>query len=46
MSVGSIMITSNTEVIIIEPVSRMVGVIRTLADDPLKKPEEPVFTVA
>ena len=40
------MITANTEIIIIQPVSKMVGIIKTLADDPLKKPEEPVFTLA
>lgn len=46
MCVGSIMITHNTDVIIIEPVSKMVGIIKTLADDPLRKPEEPQFTLA
>jgi hypothetical protein len=46
MCIGSIMITHNTDIIIIEPVSKMVGIIKTLADDPLRKPEEPVFTTA
>ena len=38
------MITNNTDTIIVGPISKMVSIIKTLADDPLKKPEEPVFT--
>ena len=44
MCIGSVLISSNTEDIVIEPVAKMVGIIKTLADDPLRKPNEPVFT--
>lgn len=44
MCIGSVLISHDTEGIIIEPVAKMVGIIKTLADDPLKKPEEPFFT--
>ena len=38
------MFSSDTEKIIIVPITKMVGIIRMLADDPLLKREEPVFT--
>ena len=44
MSIGSIMISSETERIVTEPITKMVNIIKLLADDPLKKPEKPVFT--
>lgn len=44
MTIGSIMFSSDTEKIIIVPITKMVGIIRMLADDPLLKREEPVFT--
>ena len=39
------MFSSDTEKIIIAPITKMVGIIRMLADDPLKKREEPIFTI-
>lgn len=45
MTIGSIMFSSDTEKIIIAPITKMVGIIRMLADDPLKKREEPIFTL-
>ena len=45
MSIGSIMISSETERIVTEPITKMVNIIKLLADDPLKKPEKPVFTL-
>ena len=44
MCIGSIMISSETERIVTEPITKMVNIIKLLADDPLKKPEKPVFT--
>ena len=43
LAVGNIMFASDTQKIIITPITKMVGIIKTLADDPLEKPEEPVF---
>lgn len=39
MTIGSIMFSSDTEKIIIVPITKMVGIIRMLADDPLQKRE-------
>lgn len=44
MTIGSLMFSSDTDRIIILPITKMVGIIKQLADDPLQKPEEPVFT--
>jgi len=44
MCIGSLMFSSDTEKIIIQPITKMVGIIKQLADNPLEKPEEPVFT--
>ena len=38
------MFSNNTDRIVIVPITKMVGIIKQLADDPLQKPEEPVFT--
>ena len=38
------MFSSDTERIIIQPITKMVGIIKQLADNPLAKPEAPVFT--
>lgn len=35
MCIGSIMFSSDTERIVILPITKMVGIIRMLADDPL-----------
>ena len=40
MTIGSIMFSSDTEKIIIVPITKMVGIIRMLADDPLQKRED------
>jgi len=37
------MFASDTQRIIIMPITKMVGIIKTLADDPLEKPDPPVF---
>jgi len=44
MCIGSLAFSADTEKIIILPITKMVGIIKQLADDPLQKPEEPVFT--
>ena len=36
--------TQDVDEIIILPVTKMVGIIKLLADDPLQKPEQPIFT--
>ena len=44
MCVGSVIMTDDVDTIIIEPVSKLVSIIKLLADDPLEKPTEPIFT--
>lgn len=44
MTVGSIIMTDDVDIVIILPVTKMVGIIKLLADDPLQKPIEPIFT--
>ena len=44
MCIGSIMFSSDTERIVIVPITKMVGIIRMLADDPLQKRDAPVFS--
>ena len=44
MSIGSIMFTNDTDDIIIAPITKMVGIIKQLADDPLQKPQPLFFT--
>ena len=44
MTIGSLLFSSGTDEIIIAPVTRMVTIIKQLADDPLQKPEQPIFT--
>ena len=44
MSIGSLMFSSDTEKIVIVPITKLVGIIKQLADDPLQKPEKPYFT--
>jgi len=44
MCIGSIMFSSDTERIVIIPITKMVGIIRMLADDPLQKRDAPVFS--
>lgn len=36
--------TDDVDTIIIMPVTKLVGIIKLLADDPLEKPNEPYFT--
>lgn len=38
---ASLTFSNDTEVIVIVPITKMVGIIKTLADDPLQKPEPP-----
>mmetsp|Transcript_9805 Transcript_9805/g.16515 ORF Transcript_9805/g.16515 Transcript_9805/m.16515 type:complete len:157 (+) Transcript_9805:863-1333(+) len=44
MCIGSLMFSSDTDKIIILPITKMVGIIKQLADDPLQKPDSPIFT--
>jgi len=43
MTAGSLAFSSDTDSIIIAPITKMVSIIKQLADDPLQKPEPPVF---
>ena len=43
LTAGNLMFASDTQRIIIMPITKMVGIIKTLADDPLEKPDPPVF---
>jgi len=43
LGAGAIMFANDTQELIILPITKMVGIIKTLADDPLKKPEPPQF---
>jgi hypothetical protein len=44
MTIGSLMFSDDTESIIIVPITKMVSIIKQLADDPLQKPEPLAFT--
>lgn len=44
MSAGSLKFTSDTEKLIVVPVTNVVNIIMQLAKDPLLKPEMPIFT--
>ena len=44
MCIGSLQFTSETEKLIVVPVTNVVNIIMQLAKDPLLKPETPVFT--
>jgi hypothetical protein len=44
MCIGSVIMTDDVDTIIILPVTKLVGIIKLLADDPLQKPSEPTFT--
>ena len=37
------MFANDTQQLIIMPITKMVGIIKTLADDPLAKPDPPQF---
>ncbi len=37
------MFSNDTQALIIDPITKMVGIIKTLADDPLQKPDPPVY---
>ena len=40
---GALMFADDTQRIIIVPITKMVNIIKTLADDPLQKPDVPVI---
>jgi len=40
---GALMFADDTERIVIKPITKMVSIIKTLADDPLQKPEVPII---
>lgn len=40
---GALMFADDTQKIVIVPITKMVSIIKTLADDPLQKPEKPVI---
>ena len=41
LAAGSLMFQNDTQKIVISPITKMVGIIKTLADDPLQKPDPP-----
>ena len=41
LTIGSLFFQNDTTNIVIRPITKMVSIIKTLADDPLKKPEAP-----
>jgi len=41
LTVASLLFSSDVQSIVINPITQMVGIIKTLADDPLKKPKKP-----
>ena len=43
LGAGAIMFANDTQELVINPITKMVGIIKTLADDPLQKPEAPQF---
>lgn len=43
LGAGAIMFGNDTQALVIIPITKMVGIIKTLADDPLQKPEPPQF---
>lgn len=43
LGTGSILFANDTNNIVIRPITKMVSIIKTLADDPLKKPEPPII---
>ena len=43
LAAGAIMFANDTQELVINPITKMVGIIKTLADDPLQKPEPPTF---
>jgi hypothetical protein len=44
LTVASLIFSSDTQRIVITPITKMVGVIKTLTDDPLQKPEPPCIS--
>jgi hypothetical protein len=44
MCFGSIILSKDTDKIVVYPINNLVSIIKLLADDPLKKPEEPIFS--
>ena len=43
LGAGAILFANDTQELVIKPITKMVGIIKTLADDPLKKPDPPQF---
>lgn len=43
LSAGALLFQNDTQKIVIAPITKMVTIIKTLADDPLQKPDPPVF---
>ena len=43
LGAGAIMFSNDTQALVINPITKMVSIIKTLADDPLDKPEPPQF---
>ena len=43
LGAGAIMFANDTQYLIILPITKMVGIIKTLADDPLQKPDPPNY---
>lgn len=43
LGAGAIMFANDTQDLVINPITKMVGIIKTLAEDPLQKPDPPQF---
>lgn len=41
LAAGALLFQNDTQKIVITPITKMVSIIKTLADDPLQKPEPP-----
>jgi len=41
LTIASLTFSADVQNIVINPITKMVGIIKTLADDPLKKPKKP-----
>lgn len=43
MTAASLTFSNDTETIVIVPIQKQIGIIKTLADDPLRQPERPTI---
>jgi hypothetical protein len=43
LTAASLIFQNDTETIVITPIQKQIGIIKTLADDPLRQPERPTI---